>query len=38
MSDEDGPTGPDLERGHNALVRVAGVTIVIHTVDVTAAR
>jgi hypothetical protein len=41
ISDEDGPTGPDLERGHNALVRVAdGVTIVItgiHTggVDVT---
>jgi hypothetical protein len=41
ISDEDGPTGPDLERGHNGLVRVAdGVTTVmtgIHTgeVDVT---
>jgi hypothetical protein len=35
ISDEDGPTGPGLERGHNALVRVAdGVTIVIHTGDV----
>ncbi|WP_329446160.1 hypothetical protein [Streptomyces canus] len=22
ISNEDGPTGPDLERGHNALVRV----------------
>ncbi|WP_326659154.1 hypothetical protein [Streptomyces canus] len=44
ISNEDGPTGPDLERGHNALVRVAdGLTIVItglHTgdVDVTVAR
>ncbi|MFF4542207.1 hypothetical protein [Streptomyces aureus] len=42
ISDEDGPTGPDLNRGHNGLVRVdAGITIVmtgIHTgdVDVTA--
>ncbi|MFE2530724.1 hypothetical protein [Streptomyces sp. NPDC059371] len=38
ISDEDGPTGPDLDRGHNSLVRVAdGVTIVmtgIHTGDV----
>jgi hypothetical protein len=38
ISDEDGPTRPDLERGHGALVRVAdGVTIVItgiHTGDV----
>jgi hypothetical protein len=38
ISDEDGPTGPELERGHNGLVRVAdGVTIVItgiHTGDV----
>ncbi|MER6289375.1 hypothetical protein [Streptomyces sviceus] len=38
ISDEDGPTGPDLDRGHNGLVRVAGgVTIVmtgIHTGDV----
>ncbi|WP_328980508.1 hypothetical protein [Streptomyces canus] len=46
ISNEDGPTGPgpDLERGHNALVPVAdGLTIVItglHTgdVDVTVAR
>lgn len=41
ISDEDGPTGPDLERGHNGLARVAdGVTIVrtgIHTGDVDAA-
>ncbi len=41
VSDEDGPTGPDLDRGHNGLVRVAdGVITVptgIHTgeVDVT---
>lgn len=38
ISDEDGTTGPDLDRGHNALVRVdKGVTIVmtgIHTGDV----
>lgn len=38
ISDEDGPTGPDLESGHNGLVRVAdGVTIVmtgVHTGDV----
>ncbi|MFF1723218.1 hypothetical protein [Streptomyces sviceus] len=38
ISDEDGPTGPDLERGHNGLVQVAdGVIIVItgiHTGDV----
>ncbi|WP_427168915.1 hypothetical protein ACQF4J_47740 (plasmid) [Streptomyces sp. C1-1] len=39
ICDEDGPTGPDLERGHNGLVRVDdGVIIVmtgIHTGDVT---
>lgn len=38
ISDEDGPTGPDLDRGHNGLVRVAdGVTIAmtgVHTGDV----
>ncbi|MFI9771827.1 hypothetical protein ACIHJG_33915 [Streptomyces sp. NPDC052415] len=38
ISDEDGPTGPDLDRGHNGLVRVAdGVITVltgIHTGDV----
>ncbi|MFD3839183.1 hypothetical protein ACFWWC_23425 [Streptomyces sp. NPDC058642] len=38
ISDEDGPTGPDLNHGHNGLVRVAdGITIVmtgIHTGDV----
>ncbi|MEV6406607.1 hypothetical protein AB0M58_27310 [Streptomyces bobili] len=38
ISDEDGPTGPDLVRGHNGLVQVTdGVTIVltgIHTGDV----
>lgn len=38
ISDEDGPTGPDLGRGHNGLVRVTdGVTAVmtgIHTGDV----
>jgi hypothetical protein len=38
ISDEDGPTGPDLGRGHNGLVRVAdGVITVmtgIHTGDV----
>ncbi|MER5942490.1 hypothetical protein ABT121_34925 [Streptomyces sp. NPDC001928] len=38
ISDEDGPTGPDLDRGHNGLVRVTdGVTVVmtgIHTGDV----
>ncbi|MDT0484678.1 hypothetical protein [Streptomyces doebereineriae] len=41
ISDEDGPTGPDLERGHSALVRGAGGVITgIHTgdVDVTVAR
>lgn len=43
ISDEGGPTGPDLDRGHNGLVRVAdGVTIVmtgVHTggVEVTVA-
>ncbi|WP_432033699.1 hypothetical protein [Streptomyces antibioticus] len=38
ISDEDGPTGPDLDRGHNGLVQVTdGVVIVltgIHTGDV----
>ncbi|MER5942449.1 hypothetical protein ABT121_34685 [Streptomyces sp. NPDC001928] len=38
ISDEDGPTGPDLDRGHNGLVRVTdGVMVVmtgIHTGDV----
>ncbi|MFJ3658434.1 hypothetical protein ACIPPR_34690 [Streptomyces nigra] len=38
ISDEDGPTGPDLDRRHNGLVRVTdGVTVVmtgIHTGDV----
>ncbi|CAL9670935.1 hypothetical protein SUDANB176_07476 [Streptomyces sp. enrichment culture] len=38
ISDEDGPTGPDLDRGHNGLLRVAdGVITVmtgIHTGDV----
>ncbi|MFD9442290.1 hypothetical protein ACFWBR_30070 [Streptomyces sp. NPDC060006] len=38
ISDEDGPTGPGVDRRHNGLVRVAdGVTIVmtgIHTGDV----
>jgi len=38
ISDEDGPTGPDLDRRHNGLVRAAdGVTVVmtgIHTGDV----
>lgn len=38
ISDEDGPTGPNLHRGHNGLVRVAdGVIAVmtgIHTGDV----
>ncbi|MEU8993131.1 hypothetical protein AB0C98_43265 [Streptomyces sp. NPDC048558] len=38
ITDEDGPTGPDLERRHNGLVRVAdGVTVImtgIHTGDV----
>lgn len=38
INDEDGTTGPDLDRGHNALVRVdEGATIVmtgIHTGDV----
>ncbi|WP_371583896.1 hypothetical protein [Streptomyces sp. NBC_01314] len=38
ISDEEGPTGPDLARGHNGLLQVAdGVTVVmtgIHTGDV----
>ncbi|WP_405961309.1 hypothetical protein OG235_37245 [Streptomyces sp. NBC_00024] len=38
ISDEDGPTGPDLARGHNGLLRVSeGATVVmtgIHTGDV----
>ncbi|MCX5366973.1 hypothetical protein OG864_50755 [Streptomyces sp. NBC_00124] len=38
ISDEDGPTGPDLNRGHNGLVRITdGVTVVmtgIHTGDI----
>jgi hypothetical protein len=34
ISDEDGPTRPDLERGHNALVRVTIVITGIHTGDV----
>ncbi|MFC8208880.1 MULTISPECIES: hypothetical protein [Streptomyces] len=38
ISDEDGPTGPDLQREHNGLLQVTdGVTIVltgIHTGDV----
>jgi hypothetical protein len=38
ISDEDGPTGPELDRGHNGLLRVVdGVIVVmtgIHTGDV----
>ncbi|MEU9917322.1 hypothetical protein [Streptomyces sp. NPDC051001] len=38
ISDEDGPTGPDLDRGHNGFVQVTdGVIVVmtgIHTGDV----
>ncbi|WP_328868676.1 hypothetical protein OHT76_00330 [Streptomyces sp. NBC_00287] len=38
ISDEDGPTGPDLDRSHNGLVRVADgiITVMtgIHTGDV----